>query len=613
VTTAADGTYVISGLGAGTYSVQAALAEYTFSAAQSVTVGPDRAGVDFAATRNTYSVSGTVTAQGAPVSGVTVTAGSKSATTGADGAYTLSGLISGTYSVAATADEYTVSGPVSLTLGPSRSGVDFTATRKTYSVAGTVTVNGAGLAGVTVTAGDRTVTTSASGAYTLEGLISGTYTVTASKPEYTFSAAQSVTLGPNRTGVNFSGVQVTYTVSGTVWDGKKGLSGVTVTAGGRSATTAADGTYTVDGLVAGTYPVSAARRGFAFTTSPSVTLGPSRSGVDFSRVAVRSAASFRLLAGRAVAEGSALDLEFTANGAVVTAAAFDVVFDPAQVSFVSAAGGALPSGVSVQAREQEAGRVRVVLFGTGSTQWSSGKVATLTFRPAAGAPAQISAAVALRLPDSSAEGVQVSDADGLAAEAAATGATVTFAAGARGDLNRNGTIDVGDVQLLLNVLLGAVRFDPAQHDLNDNGSMDVGDVQSLVNLFLNGGKQTAAAAGKSATKKTGKPVAFKLAFNPDKESVTSLAFDLDLGGGSLASIASTLQRGDLQLVHRTLPNGRERVLLYSTNGTPIPAAKKLFTGQVVGSKKVQALRPDSGSAGADGARADGSVVAVSVK
>jgi hypothetical protein len=55
------------------------------------------------------------------------------------------------------------------------------------------------------------------------------------------------------------------------------------------------------------------------------------------------------------------------------------------------------------------------------------------------------------------------------------------------------------------------------------------------------------------------------------------------------------------------------VLLYSTNGTPIPAVKKLFTGQVVGSKKVRALRPDSGSAGADGARADGTVVAVSVK
>jgi len=611
-TTAADGTYTVSGLFAGTYLVQAALPEYAFSAAQSVSVGPERSGVDFTATRNTYTVSGTVTAEGNPVSGVTVTAGNRTASTGADGVYTLTGLISGTYDVRATADEYTVDGPLSVTLGPSRAGVNFAATRKTYSVSGMVTVGGVGLSGVAVSAGDRTATTAANGSFILDGLISGTYSVSAARPEYTFSAAQSVTVGPSRTGVTFTGTPVTYQVAGTVWDGVRGLSGVTVSVGSRTATTAADGTYTVDGLVAGSYPVAASRRGFAFSASQSVTVGPSRTGVDFSRVAVRSAASFRLLAGRAVADGSALDLEFTANGATVTAAAFDLAFDPALVSFVSATAGALPAGVSVQAREQEAGRVRVVLFGTGTTAWLNGKVATVTFRPAAGAPAQVSAPVALHLPDSATNGVQVSDADGLAAEAPATGGTVTFAAGARGDLNRNGSIDVGDIQLLLNVLLGVVRFDPAQHDLNDNGGMDVGDVQSLVNLFLNGG-QPASAAGKAVSKgKGGKPTAFRLTFNPGKESVTSLAFDLDLSGGTLASVTSSLQRGDLQLVHRTLANGRERVLLYSTNGTAIPATKKLFTVQVLGSKKLKALRPNATTPGGDGARADGTVVAVTV-
>ena len=611
-TSAADGTYTLAGLVAGTYMVQATLPEYTFSVPQSVTIGPDRTGIDFTATRNTYTVSGTVTVQGAPLAGVTVTAGSTSGSTAADGTYTLIGLLSGTYSVTAAAAEYTLSSPVSVTLGPSRSAVNFTAVRKTYSIGGTVTVGGVGLAGVTVSTGARSAITGSTGAFLLDGLVSGTYSVSAAKPEYTFSAAQSLSVGPSRTGIAFTGTQVTYQVSGKVWDGSNGLSGVTVTAGSHTATTGADGTYTITGLVAGNYTVGASRKKFAFSTSQNVTLGPSRSGVDFSRVAVRSAATFQLQSGRAVADGSALDLELAANGSTITAAAFDLVYDPALVSFASATAGVLPAGVSIQAREQEAGRARVVLFGTGTTAWASGKVATVTFRAAAGAPAQVSAPVAVRLPDSGTDGVQVSDEEGFSADASAKGSTVSFTVGARGDLNRNGSIDVGDIQLLLNVLLGAVRFDAVQHDLNDNGSMDVGDIQSLVNLFLNGG-QPAASASKSTKKaKAGKPVGFRLAFNPGKESVTSLAFDLDLNGGTLASIVSTLQRGDLQLAHRTLANGRERVLLYSSNGTAIPVARKLFAVTVIGSNKLNVLRPNSSAAGGDGARADGTMVAVSV-
>lgn len=613
VSTAVDGSYSITGLTPGSYTVTAAATEYMLSTPQSVTIGPNRSGVDFTAVRKTYSIRGTVTAAGAALAGVAVTNGVTSTSTAADGSYAFTGLVAGPYTVQASLPEYTLSAAQSVTVGPERAGVDFTAVRHTYSLRGTVTVAGVGLSGATVSAGTYMVTTSTTGEFSLDGLVSGTYSVIASKPEYTLSPAQSVTVGPSRIGIAFTGTLNTYQVSGTVWDGSRGLAGVTVSAGSRSVITAADGTYTLEGLVAGNYPVMATRKGFAFTPATNVTVGPSRTGVDFSRVAVRSAANFRLLAGRAVADGSALDLEFTANGAQVTAAAFDLVFDPSLVSFVSATAGALPAGVSVQAREQAAGRVRVVLFGTGTTAWSNGKVATVTFRPAAGAPAQVSTPVAVQLPDSGTTGVQVSDAEGLSAEASATGVTVTFTAGARGDLNRNGTIDVGDIQLLLNVLLGAARFDAVQHDLNDNGGMDVGDVQSLVNQFLGGGSQ-AASAGKAVKKgKVGKPTNFGLAFNPARELVTSLAFDLDLKGGTLASVSATLQRSDLQLAHRSLANGRERVLFYSTNGTPIPATKKLFAVQVLGSKKLKALRPNKSAAGADGARADGTVVAVSVK
>jgi hypothetical protein len=619
-TTAADGTYALAAVPAGSYTVTAALAEYTLST-QTVTVGPDRTGLDFTATRVTYSLGGTVRTGGIPLPGVTVSADGRSAVTGADGAYSIAGLLSGSYVVTAAAAEYTFDGPRTAVVGPSTSGVDFTGVRKTYTVSGSVTVSGAGLAGVAIAAGDRTALTAADGTFTVSGLLSGSYQVSAAKAEFTFSAAQSVSVGPSRTGFVFTGTPNTYRVRGTVRDLVRGagapptapgLSGVTVTAGGRTATSGADGSYAIEGLVAGSYPVSCQRRGFAFSAPVTVTVGPDRDGVDFTRQPVVSPAAFQLRDGRPVSGGSAMDVVFTANGAQVTAASFDLVFDPALVAFVSAEAGAVPSGVTVTAREQSAGRVRVVLFGTQSTAWSSGTIASVIFRAAPGSAAQVTARVELMLPELTVPGVQVSDAEGLAAEASASGGSVSFTAGRSGDLNRNGALDVGDIQLMLNVVLGAMSSDLAQHDLNGNGSVDVGDLQSLVNMFMTGSAPASRPAAATAKAVRGRRAVIRLGFDPSGAQVTAVAFDLRLDTGVLESVVHTRNRSDLQFVTRTLPGGRTRVLLYSNNGTPLPRASDLFALRVRGVRRVDVLRPETDSAGADGARPDGSTTSVTV-
>jgi hypothetical protein len=76
----------------------------------------------------------------------------------------------------------------------------------TWTVSGTITSSGAGLAGVAVSAGSAQATTSSSGAFTLSGLANGAYTVTPSLSGYTFSpASQSVTVsGANVSGINFT-------------------------------------------------------------------------------------------------------------------------------------------------------------------------------------------------------------------------------------------------------------------------------------------------------------------------------------------------------------------------------------------------------------------------
>jgi hypothetical protein len=102
----------------------------------------------------------------------------------------------------------------------------------TFSISGTVTQNGTGLAGVTVSAGGSSSTTAANGTYTIPGLSSGSYTVTPSRSGFTFTpASQNVNVsGANVGGVNFTATAVaaTYSISGTITETGTGLQGVTV-------------------------------------------------------------------------------------------------------------------------------------------------------------------------------------------------------------------------------------------------------------------------------------------------------------------------------------------------------------------------------------------------
>ncbi len=77
----------------------------------------------------TFRVSGTITAGGLPLQGVRVTASSRDTYTDSDGTYTLTGLTAGTYTLTTQLYGYTLTpaGSASVTVGPSASGVDFTA------------------------------------------------------------------------------------------------------------------------------------------------------------------------------------------------------------------------------------------------------------------------------------------------------------------------------------------------------------------------------------------------------------------------------------------------------------------------------------------------------
>ncbi len=162
---------------------------------------------------------------------------------------------------------------------------------QSYSISGTIspTAGGSGAAVTLSGAAAATTTANSAGNYTFTGLANGTYAVTPSLTGYTFSPnSQAATVnGANVTGINFAATAQTQTfaISGTI-SPTTGGGGATVTlSGAAAATTTVDtrGNYEFSGLGNGTYMVTPANTGFAFTpTNQSLTVsGANVSGVNF--------------------------------------------------------------------------------------------------------------------------------------------------------------------------------------------------------------------------------------------------------------------------------------------------------------------------------------------
>jgi hypothetical protein len=300
-----SGNFTFTGLANGTYTITPSHTGFTFSpGSATVTISGANvtSGVNFTATAQSFSISGTIS----PVaggSGTTVTlSGAANATTTADssGNYAFSGLANGTYTITPSHTGFTFS-PSSATVtinGANVTGANFTATAQTgqtYSISGTITPV-AGGSGATVTlsgAAAATTTANSSGNYTFTGLSNGTYAVTPSKTGYTFSPTiQSATVnGANVTGLNFTATAQTgtFTISGTITPVTGGSGATVALSGAAAATTVTDasGNYIFSGLANGTYTVTPTNTGYTFSpVNQNVTVnGANQTGVNFTATA----------------------------------------------------------------------------------------------------------------------------------------------------------------------------------------------------------------------------------------------------------------------------------------------------------------------------------------
>ena len=136
------------------------------------------------------------------------------------------------------------------------------------------------LAGVNIAIGSNVVVTTGADGRVSTNLPPGTYTLTPSLAGKAFQPSSVEIQIPPGTNIVFTAVGA-FSISGQVLEGEAGLSGATVSADAFTAVTGPDGTYTINGVPAGTYFVFASLAGFRFSAAQEVTVGPNATGVNF--------------------------------------------------------------------------------------------------------------------------------------------------------------------------------------------------------------------------------------------------------------------------------------------------------------------------------------------
>lgn len=336
-TTNTEGRFYFHELADGRWTVKPSRTGLTFSPVyRTYTLPPSVTEANFTgAEATTYGLAGTIkSASGAALSGVTVslyhgdaTTPTATKTTGTAGGFEFGGLAAGSWTVKPSRTGLTFSPTYrTYTLPPSVSAANFTGaeTSSTSAITGVIkTAAGAALSGVTVSLyhGDATTptatkTTGTAGGFEFGGLAAGSWTVKPSRTGMTFSPVhRTCTLPPSATETNFTGAETTTTsaIAGVVKNAAgAAVSGVSVGLYQNevlkaSGTTNAEGRYAFEGLAAGVYLVKPSQASKVLDpVSRLITVPPSVSSANFTiRDALSSiCGTIKTSAGAAVAGAS---------------------------------------------------------------------------------------------------------------------------------------------------------------------------------------------------------------------------------------------------------------------------------------------------------------------
>jgi hypothetical protein len=350
-TTDGSGHYTIQGIPNGSYTLTPALAGYVITPA-TVAVSGGSATKDFTAD-GAYTISGTITkAWGGALQGVSValTGGDTrpATTTDANGQYFFR-VPNGSFTVTPTLASWalTPAAPTVVVSGADKTR-DFTADGA-YTISGNISKSWSGaLQGVSVSltgtggagAGivKAAVLTNSSGNYTISGVPSGTYTVTPTLASWAiaagsvnvttanatkdFTADGAYQIGGNISGLQLSGVSVSLV----------GTAGAGLGIVKPASVTASVGGYSFTGIPNGTYTVTPSKAGWTFTpSSASVVVNGSSVTQNFTDTATLYKLDVHVAG--APATGVTLRLSGDSTGTATTNAAGDYTFHVASGAY----------------------------------------------------------------------------------------------------------------------------------------------------------------------------------------------------------------------------------------------------------------------------------------
>jgi len=277
-TSAADGSYALNNLPAGQTTIQASLTGFqSGSASVTVVASATTAAPTITLISSSGAIAGNVkSSTGAAIAGASVGFGGGTATTDANGNYSLTGVPVGTVQLVASANGFQSVTQSVTVAGGKTSTANFTLTAAAASgtVTGKITnaSSGAILASATVSWSGGSTTSNASGIYTLTNVPAGTQNITAVKTGYL-----PRTLAAGVTGGATSTLNIPIATAGkisvkVVTSSGAVVSGATVTIKGGvipttvSGSSSSTGLFTTNWVPVGTYTVTVAKSGFATQT-----------------------------------------------------------------------------------------------------------------------------------------------------------------------------------------------------------------------------------------------------------------------------------------------------------------------------------------------------------
>jgi hypothetical protein len=274
-----DGTYELNNVPAGQRNLDASADGFNSAQVQVNVVNGQVVARDIALMPFVGTIRGVIlnAFDSQPIAGATIVVKGTNvaAVSGSDGSYTLGNVPSGPQTVEVSAANF-ISAQDIVTVVTGQTNVrDYFLTPKAGTIKGIVknATTNLPIAGATVLVpGEGTATTGGDGSYTLSNISAGPQTVSAIANGFN-PASVAVTVMPGQTVTqDIALVPQLGTVTGIVKDDYvQPIAGATVTAAGVTATTGADGSYTLANLPVGTQTVSASATGYR-AASVSVTV-----------------------------------------------------------------------------------------------------------------------------------------------------------------------------------------------------------------------------------------------------------------------------------------------------------------------------------------------------